>query len=176
MTKKVELPLDASRDYEANPVPNYVGWYQPHKPVDWDGLIPDPKTGELVKEPSLTKQDQADSCDINRIIRQYSATGVWTHVNERAAQGVFTDLPAGFEYQDALNIIVQGEAAFEALPSSVRERFMNDPARFLAFMADPANQDEAISMGLATRKEPPAEPVAPPAPPTGGEGNGGEAP
>lgn len=154
---------------KSDQVPQYIGWYQPHKPVDWDGLIADPKTGQLVKEPSLTKQDQADACDVNRIIRQYSATGVWTHVNERAQQGVYADLPGGFEYQDALNIIVQGEAAFESLPASVRERFMNDPARFLDFMADPANQDEAIKMGLAIKPPPPEAPEGSTAP-MGGEG------
>lgn len=175
MAKPVQLPLDASSDYEANPVPSYVGWWQPHKPVNWTGEIVDPKTGELVKEPSLTKQDQADACDINRIVRQYNATGVYSHVNERAAQGMYADLSSAPDYQDALNIIARANEAFESLPASVRERFMNDPARFLDFMGDPVNQDEAIRLGLATLREEPVEPppqrveIVNPKP-TGGEG------
>lgn len=139
-------------------IPEYVGWYQPHKPVNWDGLVADPKTGELVKEPSLTKQDQAEACDINRIIRQYSATGVWSHVNERAQQGVYADLASAPDYQDALNIIARANEAFESLPASVRERFQNDPARFLDFLQDPTNVDEAIKLGLAERVEEPPPP------------------
>lgn len=175
MPKPVQLPLDASSDYEANPVPSYVGWYQPHARYDWTGEIMDPKTGELVKEPSLTKQDQADACDINRIIRQYSATGVWTHVNERAQQGAYADLSNAPDYQDALNVIARANEAFESLPAIVRERFMNDPARFLDFMADPSNVEEAIKLGLAERVPDPIEPppqrveIVNPTP-TGGEG------
>lgn len=159
-------------------IPTYIGWYQPHEPVNWTGEILDPKTGELVKEPSLTKQSEAWGCDINNIVRQFTETGIYTHVNQRAALGQYLDLPGGFEYQDALNVIVAGEAAFDSLPSSVRERFANNPANFLAFLQDPDNQDEAIRMGLATRKEPPEaepRPPSPPAPPTGGSENGGGA-
>jgi len=56
-----------------------------------------------------------------------------------------------------------GKTAFATLPSHVRRRFENDPQEFLAFMADPANQDEVIKMGLATdNRPPPPEPVIPP--------------
>lgn len=174
MSKSITLP-PAVKVYEEADLPHYVGWYQPHKPVNWTGFLADPKTGELVKEPSLTKQDQADACDVNRIIRQYSATGVWSHVNERAQQGAYVDLSSAPEYQDALNVIARSNEAFESLPAAVRERFQNDPARFLDFMADSANVDEAIKLGLAVKVEDPPEPppqrveIVNPKP-TGGEG------
>lgn len=151
----------------AEKLPVYVGWYQPHASYDWTGEVLDPKTGELVKEESMTKQSFKDECDVNNILRQYSPVALAQLMSERAAQGQFADLPSGFEFQDALNLVVEGRQAFESLPSKIRERFSNDPARFLAFMADPENQDEAIKLGLATRRPEPApqEPQAPSTPP-----------
>lgn len=157
-------------------IPEYQGWYTPHAPVDWAGEILDPKTGELVKEESLTKQSFKDECDVNNIVALYARTQDASLLNARLAAGQFADLPAGFEYQDALNLVVEGRQAFEALPSKIRERFNNDPAKFLEFMADAENQDEAIKLGLATRRpepapEQPQAPSPPSAPPLVPEGS-----
>ena len=37
---------------------------------------------------------------------------------------------------------------FDSLPSSLRERFSNDPSRLLAFVDDESNFDEAVKLGL----------------------------
>lgn len=150
-------------------IPTYIGWHQPHKPVDWTGEVLDLKTGELVKEPSMTKQSFMKECDINNIIKAYMVTGIWSHINERAQQGVYADLPDPIDFQESLDLVHQAEQSFASLPSSVRNRFENDPAKFLAFMADPANQDEAIKLGLATDNRPPEPPPAPPPTPPGSE-------
>lgn len=159
MSKNVDrqLNFDASTGEE---IPVYIGWYQPHAAVDID----------FTGQESLTKQSFKDECDINNIVASFSRTGQITHLNERAAQGMFTDLPDSFEYQDALNAVIAGEQAFAALPSALRERFHNDPAEFLDFMSNPDNQEEAIKLGVATRRpepapEQPQAPTPPPAPP-----------
>lgn len=144
------------------------GFYQPHKRVQWTGLKPDPKTGELVKEPSRTKQSHKAEVDINNIIRQYTSQGMIELLHQNAAKGVYRDLPADFTYQDALNIVVQAESAFASLPSKVRERFHNNPAELLAFMEDGNNAQEAIKLGLAIARPP--EPEKTPPDPTGGAG------
>lgn len=146
----------------AEKIPTYIGWYRPHAPVRWTGEVLDRKTGELIKEPSMTKQEFVAECDINNVIRSYQVTGIMAHLNERAAQGLFLDLPDPMDYQEALNMAQAASAAFAALPSAVRNRFENDPAQFLAFMQDPANTEEAIKLGLA--KAPPEPPVPPPSP------------
>lgn len=151
-------------------IPDYIGWYQPHLEVNWTGEVLDLKTGEFVKEASMTKQSFKEECDINNIIRQFSATGIVTHINEKAAQGDYVDLPDPLDYQESLNIVIAAQASFDGLPSSVRNRFGNDPTQFLAFLADPANQDEAIRLGLATDNRPAPGPETPLKPPTGGEG------
>ena len=150
-------------------MPEY-SFYRPHKRVTANNLKLDLRTGELVELPSMTKQEFVAECDINNIIKQYSTSGVIRHISERAATGQYLDLPDNIDFQESLNMVHQAQSAFATLPSSVRSRFQNDPAEFLAFMADPANQDEIIKLGLATDSRPPPAPPEPVQKKTGGEG------
>ena len=52
------------------------------------------------------------------------------------------------DYQEALGIVAQARESFLALPSSVRERFGNNPASLIDFLNDASNRAEAISLGL----------------------------
>ena len=123
-------------------------------------------------EPSRTKQSFAVECDINNIIRGYDRNGLISHLNEKMPQ--YADLVhdniiggAALDYHQALTMVRQADSAFRELPAEVRQRFENDPAKFLAFVDDPANQEEMVHMGLADAREipgllagdPPAEPV-----------------
>ena len=81
------------------------------------------------------------------------------------------DLPDDLDFQASLEIVRQAQEAFATLPSGTRARFENDPQNFLAFLSDPANQDEAIKLGFATdRRPPPKEPETAPTAQSGGEG------
>lgn len=143
-----------------------IGWFQPHAPYNWDGMVADPKTGELVKELSLTKQSFVAECDINNIIKDFTQTGFVAHINQHAASGAFVDLPDQIDFQAGLDLVRQASDAFAALPAKLRARFGNDPAQFLDFMHDPKNQQEAIDLGLAIDTRPPspapAEPLSGP--------------
>lgn len=108
----------------------------------------DPETGEIL--PSMTKQSEMEACDIHNILKQYSPAGLQQLIAESQAKGAYTDLPDDVDYQAALNTVLEGERAFATLPAHVRDRFHNNPAEFLEFMADGSNQDEAIKLGLAT--------------------------
>lgn len=142
-----------------------IGWYQPHLAVNSDDLVVDPRTGEISKMPSMTKQSFKEECDINNIVKRFEATGIVDHLNEKAREGVYTDLPDSMDYQQALEIGRKAQEAFASLPATIRATFQNDPAAFLAFVENPANQDKLIEMGLATDNRPPAPPpAAPPAP------------
>lgn len=128
------------------PIPDEI-----RKATSWTGLVADPKTGELVKEPSMTKQAHKDECDINRIVKAFSVNGVFDHINEFAQRGQYVDLPDQLDYQQSLNMVMEADKAFSSLPAAVRERFGNDPAMFLAAMQDPEFvQGEAVKLGLAT--------------------------
>lgn len=141
-----------------NYLPDVVGFYQPHINVDWTGLVLDPKTGELVKEESRTKQSFKDECDINNIVKKFEATGILDHVNEAASRGLYQDLPSGLDLQAGLEMIRQAEEAFMALPAGTRAEFDNDPVLFVEAFNNPSpeQQEKFIKLGLATDSRPPA--------------------
>lgn len=142
------------------------GFYRPHTHHGFDNC--DPNTGEIL--PSMTKQSEMDACDIHNVLKQYSPQGLQQLIAENQARGQYAHVPDSVDYQEALNTVIQAEQAFNSLPAKVRERFHNDPERFLVFMGDPDNQDEAIALGLATDNRPPAPPPEPAKTPTGGAG------
>lgn len=129
--------------------PTINGHYRPHKRMQERGEILNHVTGELFQPPSLTKQEFQRECDINNIIKHFGTTGMFNHVNARAAQGAYQDLPDAVDFQESLHTIKAAEDAFMTLPAKVRDRFGQDPAEFLAFMADPANLEEIRKLGLA---------------------------
>lgn len=110
-------------------------------------------------------------CDINTIMAKYQRTGALTWLEKRGAE--YRDV-TGLDFMEAMQTVVKGREVFEDLPSSIRDRFRNDPALFLDWMHDPRNTDEAIKLGLAVARAkpepvlvsvvtPPATPAAPPA-------------
>lgn len=112
--------------------------------------------------PSLTQQHFKDECDINNILRKFSAGTPVTHVAKR--QPMYGDFTTGLGYQEAMNRVIEAQQAFLDLPATLRRRFHDDPGEFLEFVANEENRDEAIRLGLIEDPEPPApEPEAPPA-------------
>lgn len=149
-------------------------FYRPHPRVQEKGELVNPKTGEVEIPPSMTKQEFARECDINNVIKAFKTHGMFTHVNAKAAQGAYQDLPDSVDFQESLHTIMVAEQAFMSLPAKVRDRFGQDPAQFLAFMQDPANLKEARELGLVHPEPTPPTPlevrVVNPVP----QGNGGQ--
>lgn len=120
-------------------------------------------------QPSMTRQSEADACDINKIMAQYRRSGLLSHVNKY--QGRYEDITALAEtdFQSALNMVIEAEEMFETVPADIREKFMNDPGKFLEFATNPENVEEMRELGLATPAEEPlrappgerSEPVSP---------------
>lgn len=109
-------------------------------------------------EPSMTKQSFAAACDINNIMRKYQRTGAVDHVKQYGAQYMDVD---PITYHEAQNALLMADSMFRDLPSSLRSRFNNRPAEFLAFVQNPANLDEMRTLGLANpRVIQPSEAVA----------------
>lgn len=146
-------------------------FYYPHDRAStwYTGEELDPVTGEVFTLPSMTKQEFKAECDINTIIKQFGQTGIVNHIRDARDQGQYADLPDEIDFQASLNLVRQAQESFASLPSKVRDRFGNDPAAFLEFMGNPDNQEEMISLGLATRivQDAPSSPTPPvaPAPP-----------
>ena len=88
------------------------------------------------------------------------------HVNQRAEQGLYLNLPDVHDYQEALIMQQRAELAFAALPSKVRAEWNNDPEMLLRAINDPAQRDKLIEFGILNRPEPQSmEQPPPPVPP-----------
>lgn len=135
-------------------LPKLRSHFKPHKRVTEDGLIELPH-GELVRPPSMTKQEFVREADINNILKQYSVTGMLNHVSANAAMGAYQDLPDSFDFQESMHTVKAAETAFMTLPAKLRARFDNEPSLFLEFASDPKNLDEMRTLGLAKPAPPP---------------------
>lgn len=115
-------------------------------------LMLDEDTGELVPEPSLTVQSDLESSDINFIVRQYIKTGLVPYGLQIPEYADYTDAPTDF--QAAMNFVKAADDVFMEMPADIRSRFNHNPGEFMQFFNDPANQDEAIKLGLAVNIRP----------------------
>lgn len=104
----------------------------------------------FVGDPGLTKQADAKDCDINNIMKRYERTGELPLMIAREAR--YGDFSAAPDYQAALNTVRLADEQFASLDVHIRNRFNNNPVEFLEFATNPANQEEMIKLGLATRK------------------------
>lgn len=111
---------------------------------------------------SLVQQQFRTECDVNTIVRRFGMVGSEALVGP---QGVYGDFTGISDYESAVEAVNRAQAGFMALPAVVRERFGNDPARFLDWSG--GRSLEEIAAGLSE----PAAPVAPaPVPAVGPEG------
>jgi len=119
--------------------------------ADEDGVIRRTQRMSFDGAKSRTKQEFVSECDINNIIKRYRVTGLMRQLPLQPIYGDFTNIPS---YQESLNVVIRGQEAFARLPSDIRTKFDNDPARFLEFMSDPKNEEEIYKLGLAKRPTP----------------------
>ena len=132
----------------------------PHIYSDYD---PPPDKGiDCSVLPSMTQQHFAADCDINNILARFQETGV-ADLSLIGRHGCFADVASAVDYHEAQNLIAQAKEVFLDLPFKVRERFGNDPGRFLDFvdhLDDPDNLAEARKLGLLKPQEPSSDKAA----------------
>lgn len=138
-----------------------VDKFRPFIRTYYDGLQPDisdatATLGFSEDDPSLTKQEFADECDINTIMANFERTGeIYTSQTLVPRYGDFSIVP---DYQTAQNLVIEAQASFDSLPSKLRERFHNDPAEFLEFVSDERNVDEMRQLGILEQASVPVSP------------------
>lgn len=112
------------------------------------------------KEESRSRTVQADKAetDINLIIDR-AIKGNTLMVNQREPR--YGDFSSGFDFTENMQRIKAFESEFERLPSQLRARFDNDPAKLIDFASDPANEEEAIKLGILPKKQVVVEPDSP---------------
>lgn len=110
------------------------------------------------EQESMTQQADAQDADINVIMARYGITGQLPAVVEEGIYGDFTNVTS---YGDALNKVRAADEAFQNLPAKIRDKFGNDPGKFVEFATDEKNFDEMVKLGLANAKEEVIIPTAP---------------
>ncbi|AXH75473.1 MAG: internal scaffolding protein [Microviridae sp.] len=109
-------------------------------------------------EPSRTRQEFAEECDINNIMKRFEATGAVNHFNQVGPR--YLDLSEGVpELREALDLVRASNEAFMSLPARVRAEFDNDPVAFVDYAADPSNAKQMVEWGLAIALPEPAKPA-----------------
>lgn len=114
-----------------------------------------------VGEVGKTIQQFRESADINVLVRRFGLTGEMPPAKAIPQYGDFSQV---VDFQTAMNALRSSQEAFDALPARIRDRFNNDPRRFLEFVHDADNRDEAVRLGLVPRPEPPPRPDPAPEP------------
>lgn len=116
-------------------------------------------TATFNTEPSLTRQEFAAEADINIIIERMGL-GYDMPINTTPPkQGDFTDLP---DFYTATQMIRKAQEVFNGLPAKIRNRFENDPEKYIEFFHDPENRLEAEKLGLVNARPKVETPPTPP--------------
>lgn len=103
-------------------------------------------------EPSMTRQEFAEECDINSLMKRYEGHGTSiNHLLASSAQGGsyidFADLPQ--DLMGYMQFMQAADAAFMSLPAVVRREFDNNPVAFVEFASDPQNIEQMRAWDLA---------------------------
>lgn len=109
------------------------------------------------KDRKPAKQEFKDDADINSIMRKFQKTGAIDHA--KVHQG-FYGVATGQTLHDAQTLVANAQSMFADLPSSIRNKFENEPSRFLDYVQDPANAAEAAELGISLAPEAAAQAAA----------------
>ena len=103
---------------------------------------------KFIKE-SPTQQHFKETQDINAIMQKVRKTGRMPPPRE-LIYGDFSDIP---DLHGVFERISRVKDAFMRLPPEVRNRFRNDPERWLKYMEDPEKKEEQYELGLRERPQ-----------------------
>lgn len=117
---------------------------------------PSKRFKQHVGEDSMVQQNLAESTDINAIMAKYRKTGILTHVQTYA--GMYGDFSGVPDYKTGLERVQAAQEMFLSLPADVREKFGNDPGKFIDFATNKENLPELQKMGLAPIPAPTPDP------------------
>ncbi len=108
---------------------------------------------------SRTKQADLKECDVNNIVSKYIQTGNLTFLQK--TQPEYRDVSGIEDYKTSMEIVIRTKEQFKQLNSNIRNKFINDPRKFLEYMENPDNLEESYKLGLREKpeKETPVEVV-----------------
>lgn len=109
-------------------------------------------TNIVCDDPSLTQQHFAIDADINVLVERFrmDKTPLPVGVVDPRYYGDVSEAP---DLRTMLDRVRDATAHFNALPVKLRNRFDNSPAKLWSFIIDPANVDEAVSLGILVKPD-----------------------
>ena len=108
---------------------------------------------ESVKSPKgikPAKQEFKDDADLNSIMRKFQKSGSIDHA--QIYQGTY-GVASPHQLHEAMNLVTHADTMFNELPSSIRNKFKNNAVDFLEYVQNPANAEEAKSLGISLSTE-----------------------
>lgn len=101
---------------------------------------------------SRTRQSEADSCDINKIMERFNRTGKLPVMQTQPPQ--YGDARV-VDYTTAQQIVIDAKKQFMSLPADTRKAFGNDPQAFLNAIGDYSedNQKNLLKLGILVPKQ-----------------------
>lgn len=120
-------------------------------PKNWNGQRwVDAPTTDCSKDKILTVQAPASELNINSIVARILKGGTAPVYGGKPFYGDVSEFDG---LQDAYIKIQEAEDLFMQFPAEVREKFDNDPVKFVEFFEDPKNREEAIKLGFIDRPQ-----------------------
>lgn len=117
------------------------------------------ETGLKCEDPSMAQQQFLEESDINTLVERFGLNG---EMPAAVVVPQYGDYSGVNDFQSAMNAVLSASKNFMELPAKVRSRFDNDPQKFLEFVSDDANIEEARTLGLVKPlPDAPVEPVKP---------------
>lgn len=123
-------------------------------PYNYDTDAASNETGLNCGTTTRTQQHFKDEVDINTIVERFGVTGEQIPTQQYPTYEEYEGI---YDYQTAMNVIVKARETFMTLPAKARARFDNSPQKFMEFIHDPDNVDEAVKLGLAKKQETPVK-------------------
>lgn len=113
-----------------------------------------------VGDETMTRQEMADECDINKIMARYEKVGANPLAMSGYRQPMYLDLTATpGDLMEAMEQLRQADDAFMRLPAHIRREFDNDAMRFVEFASDAGNIERLREWGLAEPAPAPDKPM-----------------
>ena len=114
------------------------------EPGTYTFVYPDGKVKILTKC-GKSSVEQNHRTEIKKMVADAEARGLL-----RASvkfEGEMDDYP-NYDFQEAQMMMAKAQSMFEQLPSGIRGKFENNPAKFMDFANDPANAEEMVQYGF----------------------------
>ena len=115
------------------------------------------KKAKTFEKFSKTDQRFRDETDVNMILARYRVTGDKVVLGlqpsgEPIRPPQYGDFSEVGTYQECLEVVMNAQEQFDALPAAVRKEVGNTPEGMLQFISNPDNYDRGVELGIFEKR------------------------